>query len=354
MTVATPEIGVRIDHELLQGFTRTVLERAGLDPYSRDAVTTGLCETSLRGVDSHGIRLLPHYVRSAQKGRKNPRPDMRFTATFPALGLLDADNAFGHAAGMKAMGHAMEMAETQGLGAVSVANSSHPGAMASFALKAARAGYIGMAFTHADALTRSHGGTRPYFGTNPVCLAAPRAEGEPFCLDMASTVIAWNQLVRHRNAGTPLPAGVAADADGKETTDADAAACLLPIGAYKGFGLAAMVEVLCGVLPGMAVGRAIPAMFTAPMDQPRRLGQFYMAMRCDVAGPADAFEARLQEMTDEIRAEPGAAGGEVMLAGDPQIRESARRRKDGIPLDAETAAGLKALAEEFEVPLQLS
>ncbi len=328
-----------------------MLDRAGLDTFSRDAVATGLCETSLRGVDSHGIRLLPHYVRSAQKGRKNPRPTMRFTATFPAFGLLDADNAFGHAAGMKAMDHATTMAETLGIGAVSVANSSHPGAMASFALRAARQGYIGMAFTHADALTRSHGGTRAYFGTNPVCLAAPREEDEPFCLDMASTAIAWNQLVRHRTSALPLPEGVAADAEGEETTDAAAATCLLPIGGYKGFGIAAMVEILCGVLSGMAVGRAIPAMFTTPMERPRRLGQFYIAIRCDVAGPADDFRKRLQTMTDEVRREPAAKDGEVLLAGDPQIRETAKRREQGIPLDGEISAGLSALAEEFNVPL---
>ena len=341
----------RVAYDALLEFACAVLDKAGLDPFSRDAVAGGLCETSLRGVDSHGIRLLPHYVQSALSGRKNPRPDMRFEAVFPAFGSLDADNAFGHAAGMKAMAHAMEMAETYGLGAVSVGNSSHPGAMASFALHAARQGYIGMAFTHADALTRSHGGTRPYFGTNPICFAAPRTEDEPYCLDMASTTIAWNQLVRHRTAGQDLPPDVAADAGGAPTTDPDAATCLLPVGGYKGFGIASMIEVLCGVLPGMAVGRAIPAMFTTPMDRPRHLGQFYLAMRCDIAGPADEFRSRLQAMTDEVRCEPAQPGEEVMLPNDPQIREAERRRRDGIPLDRDVAAGLFGLAGEHGVKL---
>ncbi len=342
----------RVDYDALLAFSRAVLDKAGLDEFSREAVAGGLCETSLRGVDSHGIRLLPHYVQSALSGRKNPRPDMRFEAVFPAFGSLDADNAFGHAAGMKAMQHAVDMAASSGLGAVSVANSSHPGAMASFALHAARQGYIGMAFTHADALTRSHGGTRPYFGTNPICLAAPREEGDPFCLDMASTTIAWNQLVRHRTSGRALPPDVAADADGAPTTDPDAATCLLPVGGYKGFGIAAMVEILCGILPGMAFGRAIPAMFTTPMEKPRRLGQFYLAMRCDVAGPADDFRARLQAMTDEVRREPAQPGEEVMLAGDPQIREAARRRLDGIPLDEDVASALFALGARHGVTLE--
>lgn len=341
----------RVAYDDLLAFTRAVLDGAGLDTFSREAVATGLCETSLRGVDSHGIRLLPHYVATAQSGRKNPRPDMRFTAAFPAFGLLDADDAFGHAAGMKAMEHAMAMAETQGIGAVAVANSSHPGALASFALKAARAGYIGMAFTHADALARAHNGTRAFFGTNPVCLAAPREEAEPFCLDMASTAITWNQLIGYRASGTALAPGIAADANGVETSDPHAARCLLPIGGYKGFGIAAMVEILCAILPGMAFGRNLPAMFDPPMDTPRKLGQFYLALRCDVAGPAEEFHARLQAMTDEVRHEPAQPGAEVMLAGDPQIHEAARRRRDGIPLDKEVEASLHALETEFDVAL---
>src|SRR5690606_17915276 len=261
-------------------------------------------------------------------------------------------NAFGHAAGMKAVDHAIAMAQEQGIGAVAVTRSSHPGAMASFALHAARQGYIGFAFTHADALLRSHGGRRPYFGTNPVCMAAPRREAEPFCLDMASSAISWNQLMRHRSAGEMLPPGVAADADGAETRDPDSARSLLPAGGYKGYGLAAMVEILCGVMSGMAFGRDIPAMFTAPMDTPRALGQFYMVLRCDSCVDGDVFRARLQAMTDAVRSVPGTADGQVMLAGDPQIREAERRRREGIPLDPATFAALSALARDCGVHLE--
>ena len=97
-----------IYYESLVNFHRKVLTKAGLDEETMEAVTTGLCETSLRGVDSHGARLLPHYVQSALSGRKNPRPRYQFTQKFPAIGLLDANNTFGHAAGMKAIDHCIE------------------------------------------------------------------------------------------------------------------------------------------------------------------------------------------------------------------------------------------------------
>ncbi|MEQ8193809.1 MAG: Ldh family oxidoreductase [Rhodospirillales bacterium] len=347
-----------ISYAELQAFTRAVLDKAGLDAFSADSVTTGLCETSLRGVDSHGIRLLPHYVDSALSGRKNPKPNFMFKRTFPAMGLLDADNGFGHAAGMKAIDHGIEMAKETGIGAVGVANSSHPGAMASFALKAARQGYMAFAFTHADSLLLSYGGTRAYFGTNPICFAAPREEEEPFCLDMAPSAIPWNRLLMHRADDKPLPAGVAADAHGNETTNAGSAASLMPVGGtaagYKGVGIASMVEVLCGVFTGMAFGHAIPAMFTTSMAEQRHLGQFYMVMRTDGGIDAGTFRAHLQQMSEEVRAEPARPGEQVLLAGDKEIREAARRRQGGIPLDKPTAAALKKLAERFDISLRHS
>ena len=347
----------RINFDNLQSFVRGVFDAVGLDDFSAAAVSDGLCETSLRGVDSHGVRLLPHYARSAQTGRKNPSPDFRFERTFPVIGVLDADNAFGHAAGMRAIDLAIDMAAEFGMGAIAVHNSSHPGAMASFALKAARQGYMAFAFTHADSLLLSAGGKRPYFGTNPICFAVPRQEEEPYCLDMATSVIPWNRLRIHRDSGEPLPPDVAADGEGMMTTDADIARCLLPVGGavggYKGFGLASMVEILCGVYTGVPFGRAIPAMFEAPMDKGRDLGQFYLVMRCDAAQSTDTFRERMQKMSEEVRNEP-ATDEPVMLPGDRELTVARERRITGVPLDDATADAFRGLASEHGVELVIS
>lgn len=341
-----------IFYESLVNFHRQVLTKAGLDEETMEAVTTGLCETSLRGVDSHGARLLPHYVQSALSGRKNPRPRYRFTQKFPAIGLLDANNTFGHAAGMKAIDHCIEMADSLGLGAVGVSNSSHSGAMASFALKAARQGFIAFAFTHADALQRSHNGKRAYFGTNPICFAAPRQESEPFCIDMATSMISWNKLLLYASQGEELPQNLAADINGKMTTDPHTARSLIPAGDYKGYGLAAMIDILCGVFTGMAFGRQIPPMYTTPINQTRHLGQFYLVMRVDGCVNASEFVLRMQKMTDEVRQEPAQEGEQVMLAGDPQINESRKRLKEGIPIDDTSVIGFEKLSQQFQVPIK--
>jgi len=343
----------KIKYENLVKFHKELLTAIGLDEDSVDSVTTGLCETSLRGVDSHGVRLLPHYVKSALSGRKNPQPKYKVSKAFPSIAHLDADNAFGHAAGMKSIEVAMEIAEVQGVGIVAVSNSSHPGAMASMALKAARKGFIALAFTHADALVLSHNGTRPYFGTNPVCIAVPREEHEPYCLDMASSIVSWNKVIVKKNSKTELIEGIAADCNGNLTTDPDDATCLVPAGGYKGFGIASMVEVLCGIYTGMQFGRAIPSMYKTPMNEPRHLGQFYMVLRVDGVVNKSDFLSTMQAMSDEVRAEPAIDGEEVMMPGDPEIKTSIIRMKEGIPLDDVTVDSFIKLSKDHDVKLHL-
>jgi LDH2 family malate/lactate/ureidoglycolate dehydrogenase len=161
---------------------RAVKVRAGV---AKD-VAEALVGASLRGVDSHGVRLLPHYLAAVEHGRINPDPDFRFRRTRPAAGILDADHSFGHAAGVAAMRRAMRLARSCGVGAVSVRNSTHCGAMAHYTLAAARKGFIGFAFTHADSLVNSFGSTRAFMGTNPIAVAVPCAGEEPFCFDARS------------------------------------------------------------------------------------------------------------------------------------------------------------------------
>ena len=341
----------KITYENLIQFHHEILTAIGLDEYSVDAVATGLCETSLRGVDSHGVRLLPHYVKSSLSGRKNPQPKYKISKTFPSVAHLDADNAFGHAAGMEAIDVAMDIAEMQGIGIVAVSNSSHPGAMASMALKAARKGYIAFAFTHADSLLLSHNGTRPYFGTNPICFAVPRREKDPYCLDMASSIVPWNRVLMYKNSKKQLQNGVAADSNGNLTTNPDEAASLIPTGSYKGFGIASMVEVLCGIYTGMQFGRAIPSMYKAPMVEPRHLGQFYMVMRLDGVVDTKQFLSAMQAMSDEVRNEPALFGEEVMMPGDPETNTAKIRMREGVPIEEKTVESFNKISKDYDIPL---
>lgn len=339
----------KITYNNLLNLSRVLLTSAGLDKFSLKAVSEGLCETSLRGVDSHGIRLLPHYVRSAISGRKNPSPHFKISNNYPSILSIDADNAFGHAAGMKAVEVGTSTAKKYGICAVAVKNSSHPGAMACMTLEGARKGYISIGFTHADALMLSHSGIRPFFGTNPISVAVPRKEKHPYCLDMATTMISWNKLLNYRKENSPVKKGLVANESGDSITDPNEAKALFPAGSYKGFGLASMVEIFCGIYNGMEYGRNIPPMYTTPIELKRRLGQFYIFLKLDGAIDESFFLNLMQSLSDEVRNEPAREGGKVKLPNDPEIETENIRLKEGIPIDDEFCNSINKLLNKFKL-----
>lgn len=343
---------IRIKAGILKEFSRNVLLRAGVREDVAEHVTEGLVQTSLRGVDSHGIRLLPHYVASIKGGRINPEPKMKFRKTSPSTGILDADHTFGHAAGIEAARKAIGLAKKAGSGHVAVCNSSHFGAAAYYTLEIAGKDMIGMSFTHADSLMKTYAGKRAYLGTNPISFAVP-IEGEgPFCLDMATTLYNFNKVKRMREKKIAVPEGIGADAEGNETTDPHKIAMLLPIGGYKGYGLALMVEVLCSLTTGMPFGRHISSMYKAPLSEKRKLGHFISAIRIDCFQEPAVFKKRMRRLLEELRREPPLVKDElVQVAGDPEKRIAAERAVNGIPLSEEELSEFRQMGKECGIKL---
>ena len=331
-------------------FVKDVLDKVTPKAKIAELTARGLWMTSLRGVDSHGVRLLPHYVKGAQKGRINPDPDFRFSKTSASTGTFDADHSFGHAAGINAMQEAISLARESGSGFVAVKNSSHCGAMAYFALQACREDMIGLAFTHATSKMRTANSKEVYFGTNPICFAAPMMSEGPFCFDAAPTPITSNKINQYREDDHPLPPHCAADKNGNETQDPHLAEQLLPIGDYKGYGWAMMVDVLCGLLSDMPTGLSISKMFIDPMSQKRYLGQFYGVINIAKFVEVERFKERLQNMADEIRKLARMnANIPVQIPGDPEKVLEAERRKKGIPIKPFDLKAFNDLAEHFEI-----
>lgn len=336
----------------LRCFISNVLLKAGVREDVSGYVTDGLVQTSLRGVDSHGIRLLPHYLNSVKAGRINPNPKYSFHRSSSSTGLLDADHTFGHAAGMEATIKAVELANEAGSGHVAIYNSSHFGAAAYYTLEIAKHDMVGLSFTHADSLMRSHAGKRAFLGTNPISFSAPCDGEEPFCLDMATTVTNFNKIKMLRLDKKMSPQGVGADVDGVETNDPDKISMLLPIGGYKGFGLSLMVEILCSLLSGMPYGRDISSMFEAPLHQKRYLGHFVMAIRIDCFQDLASFKKRLSSLMKELRNDPAEdENTHIQVPGDPEKREAAERIKSGIPLSSLEFEDFKKLSSEYGVKL---
>lgn len=305
-----------------------------------------MIETSLRGVDSHGVNLFPHYLRAVRAGRINREPHVVVSRATSAAIVVDGDHSFGHHAGTVAMNAAREAAEETGVAVASVARSTHFGAAAYFALPAARDGFIGMAFTNADALVKAHGGLVPAYGTNPICFCAPMEGEDPFCLDMATSTTSWNRVRNHAKAGKSLPAGLAFDADGRATRDPRVARMLAPIGGYKGFGLGMMIEILCGVLADGPVGREILPMFSAPIEARRNISHFFLALRIDSFLDLARFRQRLKDLAVQTRALP-TNGDPVQVPGDPEKAALETRTREGIPMEPAMFTDFMAIDERF-------
>lgn len=330
---------------------RQLLER-GVVSQAVLHVCGALLQTSLRGVDSHGINLFPHYCRAVSAGRIRTDPAMTVVRDAPAAALLDADHGFGHHAGAQAMGMAASKAALAGAGAVSVRNSTHFGAAAYYGLMAAEQGFIGMAFTNADSLVRAHGSTRAYFGTNPVCITAPLASEGPLCLDMSTSVVSFNRIRNHRARKEPADPAWGCDANGLPSADPDQIAMLNPAGSYKGFGLGMMVEMLCGVLAAGPYAHQILPMYRE-LSARRSISHLFIALDPEKFLPTAQFRSTLQEMVDRVRALPPLAGtNSVMVPGDPEKKALRLRSREGIPIDEQPLREFLALSEEFEGALR--
>jgi len=339
---------IYIPHEILKEFCKAALAKKNASDDVIFHASESLVQTSLRGVDSHGIRLLPHYLKAIDAGRINPRPNYKFKKTNVATGMLDADHSIGHAAGAMGMLKAIEIAAESGIGCVAVYNSTHFGAAAYFSLLAAKRDMIGLSFTHADSLMLSYRGKRAFFGTNPISFAAPCDREEPFCLDMATSLVNWNKILQYRERKAAIPHGWGYDSEGNETNDPGKVTFLSPIGDYKGFGLSMVVEILCSLLANMPYGRDLTKMFSDSLEKKRFLGHFFIAINIGSFVDVPVFKRRLKELMDRVRSEPPLnAEHPVMVPDDPEKKNYKLRIKKGIPVDDATMKSFLELAKKI-------
>lgn len=340
---------MHVPHEALADWARRCLQALAVPEADARLVADSLVQTSLWGIDSHGIARLPHYLDRLSQGAERARPEIVVTTTGPCTAQVDGGAGLGIVVAHRANAIAIDIAQRNGLAAVGVANSAHCGAIGLYTRVAARAGLIGIAFTHADKVVAPHGGHQPFFGTNPISLAFPRADGEPVCLDMATSAIPWNRVMNARRESAALPPGVVIDGDGVATTDASAARALRPLGGldygHKGYGLALVIDLLCGPLNGNAFGPHIGPMY-AQLDRPRAIGAFFIVIDPRRFAGGATLAATVEQMARELADEPGRP----MMPGDPEAVHEAQRRRDGIPVEP----GLQAEMRDWSARLALA
>jgi len=330
-------------------------------PRDRAVITAGLMvRTDLRGVDSHGIDMLPRYHELWHGGFIAMEATPTLVKDSMATALYDGGKGLGHYVSTLAMQLAIEKAKTYGVGIVPVRNSGHFGAAANYSMMALAHDMIGIATTNSPYVAMV-----PTFGreakisTNPLSFAAPAGRHAPFVLDMATTTVAFGKLRLASRWGKPVPSGWALDDTGEPTTDPDVAVKhrlqtplggTRELGSHKGYGLGMMVDILSGILPGAVYGD----LFFRTDRQQRRLqdvGHCFIALDPARFRAIEDFKRDMDDYFDSLKATAPAEGRDrVYVAGEPEAESEIRRRRDGIPLSPALMARVDDIARELGVP----
>lgn len=346
-----PPGAVTVDADALTRLAADIFEALGVAEEPARYVAASLVDADLEGIASHGVMLLPMYVARLRAGSVSTAPAGRVVLDRDAVGVIDAENALGQLTARQAVALAAAKAKRYGLGAVAVRNGFHFGAAGRFALDLAAAGCVGIVMCNTRPLLPAPGGAEALVGNNPIAIAVPVAgEGPPALLDMATSASAMGKIRRAAAAGNPIPPDWATDADGSPTTDPAAAigGMLLPAAGPKGFGLAFMIDVICGALSAGAMGDEVRPLYGDP-SMSYRCAHFFLALDAAHFRDLDELGSEVRAAVERVRVSPRAAGVErVMSPGEPAWR--ARRTNAGrCRLDAATWRDLHALAAELGV-----
>ena len=347
----------RINHEKLTRFVQAAFEKLGVAGGDAQIAAEALVAADLRGVDTHGvIRFSPHawYVKWLSEGSMTAKPNIRVISETPSTALLDGDRGMGMVIGHRAMELAIDKAQSCGIGMVGVRNSRHYGMSAQYAMQALAHDMIGIAMTNAGRQVVPTFGREARFGTNPMCFAVPADKELPFVLDMATTTAAAGKLELAARLEKSIPTGWALDEKAQATQDpriAQRARRLLPLGgsrdngSHKGYGLAVLVEILCGVLTGTVT--ALNA------DQDPR-GHFFGAIRVDAFRPVAEFKKDMDRLIRELKSTPPIEGQRrVYVAGEIEFETAEERAERGIPLLPSVLKGLREVSEQLGLPYNL-
>ncbi len=334
---------VYVEASAADAFARRLLAAHGVPAADAAIVATCLVSADLRGVDTHGLARLPAYLDRVRRGLINARPALAPKRVTPVAATLDGENGFGFVVGARAMQEAIAMARESGIGAVAARRSTHFGMAASYVRQALDAGLISLVFSNASPAMPPWGARGALLGTNPFAAGAPAGRHPPFLLDMSPAVAARGKIRRAERRGETIPLGYALDAAGRPTTDPKAALAgvVLPIGGYKGSGLSMLMDIFGGVISGAGYGGEVGDQYKV-YDRPQDIGHFFLAMRPDLFVPESEYRRRMDTLIERVNAAPTAEGfDEVLVAGEPERREEAQRRRTGIPYSAGEVAALQ-------------
>lgn len=305
---------------------------AGLPKGQAEEVADHLAYADSLGVHSHGSVRVEYYSERIFKGGSNTKPNFKIETTGPCTAVVDGDNAMGFVVANLGMRQAIDMAKKTGLAMVGMKRLGHCGTLSYYLRQAAAEGLVGLAMCQSDPMVVPHGGSRPFFGTNPIGFACPVKDAPPIVFDMATTVQAWGKVLDARARKKSIPADWAVDLDGQPTTDPFALGGLCAVAGAKGYGLMMMVDILSGTLIGQPFGPHVTSMYSH-LDQGRELGQMHIVVNPSFFGDPEAFTRNISRMVEELhQAKPAAGNDQVIYPGERSAQVEEKYKKTGIPI----------------------
>jgi len=340
----TPE---RIDSKRLADFAAAVYMQAGVPGPDANLLADTLVQADLWGHQSHGVLRLGWYLDRLRNGVMRPEPKIDQLVDAGAMGLIDGNESVGQVTTMHATRQAIERAKAHGVGIVGVRNSNHFGTCMYYTLTGARENCVMLLTSNGGPAMAPWGGRKKIVGTNPWSVAAPAGTRPPFVVDMANTGVARGKIYLARNRRQQIPLGWAIDQNGAPTTDPQAAidGIILPMAEHKGYAIAAMVDMMSGVLTGSGFLSAVHSPYETA--QKSNCGHFLIAINVAVLQPIAEFHARMERWIAELKSVPLAQGfEEVFYPGEMEARNDVRNRKEGLALAGDTIADLARIADE--------
>jgi len=345
--------GARVPVAAIVAFIQESLSAVGLPKDDAAKTAELMVEADLVGADAHGVFRLPQYVKRLKAGGINPRPNIQVSQTAPATAMVDGDNGMGHLVMARAADTAIALAKECGIAWVGARRSNHAGAAGVYAALPLVHDMIGI---YAVVASANHmpvwGGAEGLLGTNPVAFGIPAGEEAPVVLDIATTVVSYGTIKTHRIEGKPLPEGWMVNAsDGKPLTDSarSAEGLLLPIGGYKGSGLALVLGLLAGPLNRAAFGRDVIDFNYNDTDE-CNTGHFLIVLDVARFTPLAEFKQEMDRHLRDLRQSKPLPGFDaIRLPGEQRAKRRTERLRDGVPLLREVIAQLDRLAAELGV-----
>ena len=341
---------MRATAEALRRVVSAIVRAGGSADGEADLVADHLVQANLAGHDSHGVGMIPAYVRHLKAGLVVPNTRAKTVKDDGPVLMFDGGRGYGRVVAGEAMAAAIDRCRQTGVVALTLANAHHIGRVGAYGELASGRGLVSLHFVNVTdhrATVAPFRGTEARFVTNPVCIAIPATERHPaLLLDMATSAVAMGKIRVAKNEGKPAPEGALIDAKGKPTRDpnvmySEPHGALLPFGGHKGYALAVVTELLATALTGgpsiqpgnQRMGGVVNNMFTVLVDPARLAG-------------VDWLKREIDGFIDYVKASPPADPKlPVLVPGEPERIAQAERGRTGIEVDATTWSEILAAAD---------